>query len=78
VKMKRADWVIEKTVRKAERALRGAKRRSNLLNRERRAKLASERDFLAGEILRVFDTPSLLNDHTIYYGKEMLASLEKN
>jgi len=72
--MKREGWVIEKTVRKAERALRGAKRRSNLLNRERRAKPASERDFLAGEIPRVFDTPSLLNDHAIYYGKEMLAS----
>jgi hypothetical protein len=28
----------EKTVRKAERALRGAKRRSNLSNNERRAK----------------------------------------
>ncbi len=73
MKMKRAGWVTEKTVRKAERALRGAKRRSNLLNRERRAKPASERDFLAGEIPRVFDTPSLLNDHAIYYGKEMLA-----
>ncbi len=76
MKMKRAGWVIEKTVRKAERALRGAKRRSNLSNKERRAKPASERDFLAGETPRVLDTPSLLNDHAIYYGKEMLAALE--
>ncbi len=72
----RAGWGIEKTVRKAERVLRGAKRRSNFLNGERRAKPVSERDFLAGEIQRVFDTPSLLNDHTIYNGKEMFASLE--
>jgi hypothetical protein len=74
--MRRAGWVIEKTVRKAERALRVARRRSNLSNRKRRAKPASERDFLAGEIPRVFDTPRLLNNHAIYYGKEMLASLE--
>jgi hypothetical protein len=74
--MRRTGWVIEKTVRKAERALRGAKRRSNLSNRERRVKPASERDFLAGEIPRVFNTPSLFNNHAIYYGKEILASLE--
>jgi len=35
---KGSGWMVEKTVWKAERALRGAKRRSNLSNRERRAK----------------------------------------
>ena len=43
---------VGKTVSKAERA-------RFLSQRERRAKPVSERDFLAGEILRVFKTPSL-------------------
>jgi len=43
---------FEKAVRKAERAW-------FLSHRERRAKPVSERDFLTGEILRVFEIPSL-------------------
>jgi hypothetical protein len=45
--------VIEKTVRKAERAW-------FLSRMEGRAKPVSEWDFLAGEIPRVFETPSLI------------------
>ncbi|NIO48770.1 MAG: hypothetical protein GTN73_04935 [Candidatus Aminicenantes bacterium] len=36
---------------------------------ERRAKPVSERDFLAGEIPRVFETPSLLRYYVVYHGK---------
>ena len=36
---------------------------------ERRAKPVSERDFLDGEIPRVFETPSLLKYYVLYYGK---------
>ncbi len=36
---------------------------------ERRAKPVSERDFLAGEILRVFETPGLLRHYVFYHGK---------
>jgi hypothetical protein len=46
-------WVIEKTVRKAERARFPSRM-------ERRAKPVSERDFLVGEIPHVFETPSLI------------------
>jgi len=52
--------VLEKTVRKAERA--------RFLSRmERRAKPVSERDFLAGEIPRVLETLSLLRSYVLYH-----------
>jgi len=37
-----------------------------LSHRERRAKAESERDFLAGEIPRVFDAPYLIHKNNYY------------
>jgi hypothetical protein len=59
---KKSGTVLEETVRKAERAW-------FLSIMERKAKPGSKRDFHAGEIPRVFGTPSLIIELSLYNGK---------
>jgi hypothetical protein len=54
---------VEKTVSRAERAW-------FLSYWERRARPESERDFLAGEILRVFDALCLIHNPSCFNGKK--------